>query len=295
MRRDYAIVHKFIPWYPASDGRPLPLGRNYKHDSRSLFYRHQAPPGRTLATTLHNRNIPILNQGQVGSCTGNAMDGALGTDPLFGALPRNFPLDENEALVLYSAAEILDGDGGGYPPIDDGSTGPSVAQAAKNAGLISGYTHCTVLNDFLDALQDGPVLLGSNWYDSMDKPDSSGMVSISPAAQVRGGHETLWRGIDVTAQTVFGDNSWGASWGASGSFSMAWSTLDRLLSEQGDGTVPLPLTSQPPTPVPPAPPVNPDTALWGVAKPWCAPVRTRPDLVVLKGALLKWASAKNLH
>lgn len=296
MTSAYTVTHRLIPWTPASPDLPLSLGRNVRHDSRSLAYRYQADPVRTLASKLWSRHIPILDQARVGSCTGNAMDGAAGTDPIFAGLPAtHLALDEAEALALYSAAEVIDG-GGPYPPNDNGSTGLSVAQAAKNAGLISGYTHCLALNDFLNALMDGPVLLGSNWWDSMDHPDSSGLVTISPAAQIRGGHETLWRGIDVTSQTVFGDNSWSASWGLSGSFTMTWATLDRLLAEQGDGTVPIP-ANQPapvpaPAPIPPAPAIDPDKALWAVGKPWCAATRTRPDLVTLKAALQTWKVAK---
>ena len=105
------------------------------------------------------RNIPILDQGDVGACTGNAMTGALGTGPLFTALPEGVTLDENEALKLYSEAETIDGDGP-YPPNDNGSTGPSVAKAAEDDGLTSGFTHYTDLDSTLQALMDGPVILG---------------------------------------------------------------------------------------------------------------------------------------
>ena len=223
------------------------LGRHVKHDSRSKLYRHKRR-GATLQTVTWTRQIPILNQGDVGSCTGNAETGALGTLPDFISLPAPHPvLDEDEALALYSAAEVVDGDGP-YPPNDNGSSGLSVCQAAKAAGLISGYTHCLGVADTLDALQTGPVILGTNWYDSFDTPDASGLIAIAAGATVRGGHETLWRGIDTEAQTISGDNSWGTGWGLGGSMTMSWATLERLLAEQGDCTVSIPLTE--PAPVP---------------------------------------------
>ena len=230
------------------------LGRHVHHDSRSLLYPYQAS-GIPLKDILLARHIPILDQGDVGSCTGNAETGALGTDPLFGSLPpeRQGELNESLALSLYSAAENIDGDGP-YPPNDNGSTGLSVCKAAQNAGWISGYTHCLSLNDVLDAISAGhAVILGTNWYDSMDSPDSSGQVTISPGAQVRGGHEYLARGIDTANQLVLLDNSWGTGWGQNGSFAYSWDTLTRLLSEQGDGTVSVPLSQPAPTPVPPKP------------------------------------------
>src|SRR6185312_4773152 len=210
----YTVTHRQIPWHAFSRDLVLPLGRHVRHDSRSLAYRFQTT-GRELAEVLHVRHIPILDQGQVGSCTGNAETGALGSDPLYGTLTTaEKVLNERTALALYSAAETIDGDGP-YPPNDNGSSGLSVAQAAKNEGLISGYTHCLSLADFTAALQTGPVMLGCNWYDSFDTP---------------------------------------TGWGVGGSFVMGWGTLERLLSEQGDGTVPLPLSAPAPVPVP-IPPV----------------------------------------
>jgi hypothetical protein len=230
------------------------LGRHVRHDSRSLLYPWQ-DSGEALKDVLLTRHIVILDQGDVGSCTGNAETGALGTDPLYGTLPpdQQARLNEALALALYSAAETIDGDGP-YPPQDNGSTGISVCKAAKNAGLISGYTHCLSLAHVLDAISSGhPVIIGSSWYDSMDSPDSSGLVTISPGAQVRGGHEYLARGIDTARKLVFLDNSWGAGWGDQGSFSYSWDTLHRLLSEQGDGTVSVPVSQPPPQPAPPSP------------------------------------------
>lgn len=228
-----------------------PLGRHVHHDSRSLLYPWRES-GQPLKDTLLTRHVGILDQGSVGSCTGNAETGALGTDPLYAALPAATQAELNEALALalYSAAENIDGDGP-YPPNDNGSTGLSVCKAAKNAGLISGYVHCLSLASVLDAISSGsPVIIGSNWYDSMDTPGSSGLVTISPGAQVRGGHEYLARGIDTTRKLVFLDNSWGTGFGVKGSFSYSWDTLQRLLSEQGDGAVSVPLSQPAPTPQP---------------------------------------------
>lgn len=229
------------------------LGRHVHHDSRSLLY--PCRESGALKDTLLGRRIPILDQGNAGSCTGNAETGALGTDPLYGTLTpaQQARLGEPLAVALYSAAEDIDGDGP-YPPNDNGSTGLSVCKAAKNAGFISGYTHCLSLSSVLGAISAGhPVIIGSNWYDSMDHPDSSALVAISPGAQVRGGHEYLARGIDVTRRLVFCDNSWGPGWGNQGSFSYSWDTLHRLLSEEGDGTVSVPVSHPSPQPVPPKP------------------------------------------
>jgi len=253
-----------IPWEPASETHLRPLGRNVYHDSRNRSYPYRRAAAQ-LTSQLWPRHIPILDQGNVGSCTGNEQVGALGTGNVFTALPAGHaPLDETLALYIYSHAETIDGDGP-YPPNDNGSSGPSAAQVAKNLGLISGYLHCFSLADVLDALETGPVGIGSNWYDSMDEPDG-GVVEVSPGAQVRGGHEYLCRGKDVASKMLFFDNSWGTGWGTGGSFSYSFATLERLLAEQGDATVSLPLNVPLPPPVPPAD--DPDKTFAQVLHPW---------------------------
>lgn len=275
------VEHVVIPEYAVPGKR---LGRQVRHDSRNRLYPHVAR-GRKLTSQLHARRIAILDQGDVGSCTGNMAVGACGTDPLFASVITRTAaanLAEPLALAVYSGAETLDGDGP-YPPQDNGSTGPSAAQVLKNMGLISGYTHCFSMAEVLDALEDGPVGIGSNWYDSMDSPDSSGLVAISKNASVRGGHEYLCRGKDVAKQLVYLDNSWGTSWGAQGSFAYSWATLERLLGEQGDGTVPAPLSQPAPVPVPVPVPVPTPVPVPGA----------NADDVTLANAVTGWASARH--
>lgn len=249
------------------------LGRHIRRDDRSaafLFTGTAAPKAVT-----HARHIPILDQGNLGSCTGNALTGALGCDPDWDDLPAGHPvLDEKEAVHLYSVATTLDSAPGQYPPDDTGSDGISVCKAAQQAGLLSGYQHCLSVPHMAAALQAGPVIIGIAWYDSFDQPDSSGLISIAPGASIRGGHEVLVRGVDPGKQEFFADNSWGASWGDKGSFRFAYETMDRLFGEQGDCTVPVPISKPAPTPTPaptPQPVQDPaDVALASQVRAWLA-------------------------
>ena len=287
----WTVTHARIPEHVVPGKR---LGRHYRYDSRSAGYPYTWDTSREATAQLWARHISILNQGQVGSCTGNAEEGALGTSPLFEALSPTVRdlLGEMGALKLYSAAEDIDGDGP-YPPNDNGSSGDSVNQAAKNMGLISGYLHATTVAAMEAALQNGPVLIGINWYDSFDSPASDGTIAISPDAQVRGGHEVLVRGVDPASLMLHADNSWGTAWGVNGSMQLSYTTMERLLSEQGDCTVPLPLSVPVPPPVPV--PADADTHLWQQVYPWTREARSRPDLVMLKSDLLAWARAKGYY
>lgn len=265
------------------------LGRHIRFDTRSLAYPVRRVRSEAITATLWTRHIPILDQGNLGSCEGNSEVGCVGTTPLFeGLAPGHVPLDETEAVALYSAATRLDPFSGTYPPSDTGTDSTSVNKAAKKAGLISGYLSALTLADVLSALMAGPVNLGINWYSSFDDPAADGEVSIAPGAWVRGGHAPMARGVDPAGQTVFLDNSWGTSWGAKGSFVMGWGTLERLLAEGGEAVAPQPAALPPPVPV------DADHALWDVLGPWCSFERTRPDLVKLQAAGLDWAAEHGL-
>lgn len=294
----YVTTRERIPEHVVAGKR---LGRNYHYDTRSAGYPFTFDPHKEAVAELWARQIAILNQGDVGSCTGNAEEGAQGTSPLYEALQPSVQLKLGElgALQLYSAAETIDGDGP-YPPNDNGSSGTSVCQAAKNAGFISGYLHATTVFAMEAALQNGPVIIGVNWYDSFDSPASNGTIAISPNAQVRGGHEVLVRGVDPVAKILRADNSWGTGWGDHGSMQFSYATMDRLLAEQGDCTVPLPLTAPAPVPapVPPLPvpvPTDVDAELWRQVYPWARQPRSRTDLALLKADLLSWARAKGYY
>lgn len=261
------------------------LGRHVEHDSRSRSYR---VPRRTgpLVSVRHERRIPVLDQGSLGSCVGNAMEGIAGTAPCYAGIPADLParpsatdagLDEEQAVELYAAATQLDSFPGSYPGQDTGTSGLAGAKAAKAAGLLAGYRHVFSLDDLLTALQTVPVALGSNWYDSMFEPDADGLVTIGGQASVAGGHEYAADGLDVDRQLVLCVNSWGPQWGLSGRFALGWATLERLLAEQGDGIVPVPLDQPAPIPDPepePAPQPAPTPFPEAVA---VYPVQTDQD------------------
>jgi hypothetical protein len=240
------ITKRHIPEFAVANKR---LGRHVNHDSRSLAY--QVRPSGTVVSKTWKRDTPILDQGNLGSCTGNAATGVLGSDPFYATLPGK-TLDEAEAVSLYSAATKLDSYSGTYPPTDTGSDGLSVAKAAKNAGLISGYLHMTSVAACQTAIQAGPFIIGSDWYTGMDNPSSTGLVTAT--GTVRGGHEYECIGYDAAADMWELVNSWGPGFGIDGHFFYSSATLAKLLAAQGDATSFVPITAPAPTPTPSADP-----------------------------------------
>lgn len=210
---------------------PYPLGRKVEHDERSRGFQAEASP--VLRTIMHAHMGPILDQGNLGSCTGNAAAHALATRPLY---QKKF-YTEADAVRFYTRGTQLDSFPGEYPPDDTGSTALAVCKALKEFGEISGYTHSFSLAQTLGALVLSPVMIGINFYDGMFRLNSGGFMV--PSGSIAGGHEMCLVGINATANYVTGINSWGPGWGLKGRFKMAFSDLGRLLSEDGDATVPV--------------------------------------------------------
>ncbi len=208
------------------------LGRHVEHDPRSRAF---SAGTAAIKTVSHKRHGKPFNQGNLGSCTGNAMAGSLMTDP-FWVPGRN--LTEADAVDLYEAATKLDNISGSYPPNDTGSSGLAVMKAAVDAKYIVGYAHTFSLDQLLGSLVLVPGILGINWYTSFDSPKPDGECPMTPGATVRGGHEVEMFGIDAARKRVWCYNSWGPTWGGrrNGSFYFSWKTLTRLLGEQGDAT-----------------------------------------------------------
>jgi hypothetical protein len=225
------------------------LGRNVNHDPHSLRYQ-VGQPTQVLKSVEHEHVIPILQQGDLGACTGFAGVGALGTQPLYDALPEEHPdLDGIFARSVYSDATELDAIYGVWPPKDTGSDGLSVAKVLKRDGLISGYLTATSLAAMRNALQTTPVSVGTNWYATMDHPDSDGLIRVG--GERRGGHQYLVIGMSEEKQLFTCVQSWGPSWGERGIFYISYADMDRLLHEKGDCTAMLPfgLPSPKPSPV----------------------------------------------
>jgi hypothetical protein len=225
--------------YEAVDPR---LGRTLHLDARSLAYaveRDAAAMGRTPKTVLWQRVLGILDQGSLGSCTGNAGVGALGTQPFYDAMGRQMPLDvaaaERYAVQLYADATRLDVWPGSYPPEDTGSSGLAVCKVLRSRGVIAGYRWATSPAGLARLLQEGPVLLGMPWYSAFFDPAPGGWIERGDwqRSGVAGGHEVEVVGIDVDAHD-FGRsaltlaNSWGTGWGERGYFRMRLATYSQL-------------------------------------------------------------------
>lgn len=211
------------------------LGRHVEHDPRSRAY-----PARRVArphSVVWAHKAPVLDQLELGSCTGHALAQCLNTTKFTRSRPRRRYLDHAAALDLYSVATGLDNVAGTWPPIDSGSTGLGVAKAGVRLGYLTAYEHAFGFDHFAAAISLSPVIVGTSWYSSMFEPTSSGWVS--PRGEVVGGHEYVALGINYRENYVRLLNSWSDTWGVRGHFRMTFGDFAELLQQDGDVTVPI--------------------------------------------------------
>lgn len=212
------------------------LGRHRVHDARSRSFAFGAASKPPTKSGEHKRVAPIWDQGDVGSCTGNAAMGCLMTAPLWRA---GWKFTEADALKLYILETQIDDREipGHYPPDDTGSAGIYSAKALRKMGLISGWLTAFGLNATLNALVSGPVSLGIPWPESFMDPARDGLLKMGKRPRYAGGHQVELTGVDCTRQLVKVANSWGPGWGANGYGFMRWADLGYLLADGGDTTI----------------------------------------------------------
>ena len=224
------------------------LGRHLWLDARSLEHMIENKIDEMthpVKTTEWERVLTILDQGKLGSCTGNAGTGALGTQPFYDAVGKKvLPKADDElhaegfAVQLYEDATVADGYPGQYPPDDTGSSGLAICKVLKSRKTIKGFRYARSAHGFLQLLQHGPVLQGMPWYNAFFQPDKKGFIDADPhwsSSGVAGGHEIEAIGVEIDKKDVFSSvitycNSWGTGWGDAGRFRMRLRTYEQLSS-----------------------------------------------------------------
>lgn len=229
------------------------MGRHVRHDPRSVAYRmaRTAQP----KSVEHKRALPVLNQGNLGTCVPNTGVGILGTEPFWSTLTATEQkmLTQAYAVDLYREITTIDDFPGQYEPDDTGTDGLSLGKILVKRGFISGYRHAMSIGEAHAAIQEVPLAVGTMWFSSMEYPDKNGVVEA--IGKPAGGHEYECFKYDLAADLWWFYNSWTDKWGKRGTFAMSTPTFTRLLAMQGDITVLIPRTKPKPEPVGPVSPI----------------------------------------
>lgn len=213
------------------------LGRHVEHDIRSKGFPARSLPG-GLKSRLWNHDAPILDQGELGCCTGTAITQLLNCSVMHWARKAvhgdNDYLTLDTAIALYHRATQVDPFDGEYPPEDTGSSGLAVAKAATEAGYGVEYRHIFGFQHLLSAAPMTPLIVGTWWYSGMSRLDSK--QRAHPTGRQLGGHEYLLLGTDFRNEEFTFLNSWGPTFGRRGRFYMSFTEFEELLLDDGDAT-----------------------------------------------------------
>jgi len=194
------------------------------HHKRHKLGGHATSPRKTQAATAAVTGSSVfwpspctaLDQGEVGSCTGNDATQTSSTPPYARTCAE---ADETAALACYSAATKIDQGcawnaatcANSYPPTDNGSYATSAYAAATYMGWFTGTRPVVQsLQGWHDALLQGPCGFDQNWYNNGFTPSTCGEVLLTGG--LAGGHSTSVVGYDVAIGRLWLRNSWG-DWG----------------------------------------------------------------------------------
>lgn len=199
-----------------------PDPRDRAHPMRAFF----SPRAVTLPPYKHWPTGPILNQGDTPHCVGFAWAQWEMTSPV--RIPLATSRDGNAlGHGIYASCKEIDGYAG------DGTWVRAGASVMKTAGRLASYVWATGPNDLRDwVLLKGPVVVGTDWHESMFDPDARGWMR--PAGAVVGGHAYLVTGYNANARAYRVTNSWGTGWGDNGKAWILAADLWRLVSQSGE-------------------------------------------------------------
>lgn len=235
-------IHKSYGWVP-----DLPDHRDHLYAATPAILA-KLPPKKDLRSGCP----PVYDQGQLGSCTANAIGAAVQFDlkkqKLNVFIPSRLFIYYNERVIegtvnSDSGAQIRDGiksiaSDGVCPepewPYDiskfaDKPTPQCYKDAAKCQAV--GYQRLvsTNVNQLKGCIASGyPFVFGFTVYDGFESQEvaQTGVVNLpGPQETVQGGHAVLAVGYDDTSQRFTVRNSWGKDWGIKGYFTIPYAYL----------------------------------------------------------------------
>jgi C1A family cysteine protease len=235
--------------------RDLPDARDFSY-AAPLF---RFPSGLPTSVDLRSECPPVYDQGQLGSCTANAIGAAIEFDQIKqGAadfVPSRLFIYYNEraiegTIAQDAGAQIRDGMKSvatlGAPNETDwpydisqfAQKPPMVAYDDAKQDIVTSYS--AVPRDTTQmrgCLADGfPFVLGFTVYESFESQAvaDSGILNMPASGEkVLGGHAVLAVGYDDGKRAFIIRNSWGSNWGIKGYFWMPYEYLqsDHLSSD----------------------------------------------------------------
>lgn len=240
---------------------------NYGHVRDSIDFRDRIHPRKKLfaklpvVVDLRGKCSPIVDQGQLQSCTANAIASGLREYLELSTYGTLTPLSR---LFLYYYERVLEGsvtkDAGAQirdgmkvlqkqgvcpesdDPYDIAKFAETPSLAAQHKALfyrITEYHRVTCLSALKTALaQNKPVVVGFAVYESFESTvvARTSVVPMPIRGERRlGGHAVLAVGYDDTKGWVVIRNSWGTGWGDQGYCYMPYPVFKKLANDMWTG------------------------------------------------------------
>ncbi|WP_033354555.1 C1 family peptidase [Kitasatospora aureofaciens] len=241
----------------------LPDARDFLYSAPRLSL-ISLPP----AADLRGQCPPVYDQGEIGSCTANAIAAAfefeLMRQNLQAFVPSRLFIYYNERVIeghtsTDSGAQLRDGIKSvanlgvcpedewpydGTPALSDGGPFPPTARAGQKPpancytealkSTVTGYQRVTRdLDQFKACLASGfPFVFGFTVYADFESAEveKTGVAQLPTTdEEVIGGHAVMAVGYDDQTERFVVRNSWGPGWGMDGYFTMPYA----YLTEQG--------------------------------------------------------------
>jgi C1A family cysteine protease len=239
-----ALTTRNVKWYGWTPD--LPDQRDFMYAAPAPFQANTPP-----SVDLSKKCPPPYDQGQLGSCTANAIAGAIEFDQIKADLKEFTP---SRLFIYYNeramegtinsdaGAQIRDGIKSvatlGAPPETDwkyniakfSQKPPAKAYSDAKQHLVVLYQRLIQdLGTFKGCLASGfPFVFGFTCYESFESQAvaKSGILPMPASGEkVVGGHAVLCVGYDDKSRTFLIRNSWGTDWGLKGYFKMPYAYL----------------------------------------------------------------------
>jgi C1A family cysteine protease len=218
-------------------------------DQRDFLYAAPAPFQQNIPTSidLSGKCPPVYNQGQLGSCTANAIGAAIEFEQKKKFVPSRLFIYYNERVIegtvaSDAGAQIRDGIKSvatqGAPaekvwPYDIAKfsvTPPPIAYTDAKLDMVTLYQRLVQdLNTMKGCLASGhPFVFGFTVYSSFESAAvaKSGIVPMPASGEKSiGGHAVMAVGYDDASRQFKVRNSWGPGWGLKGYFKIPYSYL----------------------------------------------------------------------
>jgi C1A family cysteine protease len=236
-----------------SSDRKYPLRFSEKPIGHPFPQSYLGAPSQTLPSRVDLRHLfklPVYDQGELGSCTANAICAALQC-----LLPQTSSFQPSR-MFLYANELLQDGDPNMadqgstletgcnvlsqlgicseglwpyQPSVDFGKCPPPAAYTEALSHKFSQFWHLQPGQYKAVLAQGHPIVIGIMIYPSFETPDcaATGMIPMPQSTEsCLGGHAVTVCGYDDSLQCYLLRNSWGAQWGQQGYFWLPYAYLE---------------------------------------------------------------------